>query len=126
MAHINITDINLDKALFKVGDDIMNNEGVVYNIIEIQSWKTPPTPPGEEPMEGDDTLNGYIYIAKKYDGRVKRISIPIDTPDGSPNNNVDVNGMPWRKTIQRGGKKSKKSKKSMKKRKSKKSRKSKK
>ena len=123
MALINTTDINLDKALFKVGDDIINDEGVVYSIIEIQSWKTPPTPPGEEPMEGDDTLHGYIYIAKKYDGRVKRISIPIDTPDGTPNNNVDVNGMSWRKTIQRGGKKSKKS---MKKRKSKKSRKSKK
>jgi hypothetical protein len=107
-------------AQFKEGDDIMNNEGVVYTITKVDSWKMPPTPPGEDPQPGDDEIIGYIYIAKNSDGIVKRIMISIEI---NPDNNVDVNGMLWRKTIQRGGKKSKKS---MKKRKSRKSRKSKK
>jgi len=101
-------------AHFDVEDDIMNNVGDVYTVKALKPWKTPPTPPGEAPVSGDDQLAGYVYTIKNYQGQEKTIRIEVDT-------NTDTSGVTWQKNIARGIRKGKSSKKGRKGRKVKKS-----
>jgi hypothetical protein len=91
-------------AHFDKEDDIMNNVGDVYTVKALKPWRTPPTPPGEDPMSGDDELAGYVYTIKNYHGEEKTIRIEVDT-------NTDSSGVTWRKNTARGIKKRKTSKK---------------
>ena len=80
---------------FEVGDDIVNNNDEYYLVEKVRVIRLPPDSPG-----GQGDIARYHYYIKKYNtGNTKIIDIVIEE---DPDNNVDVNGVTWRKIVARG------------------------
>ena len=80
---------------FEVGDDIVNNNDEYYLVKKASVIRLPPDLPG-----GQGDIARYHYDIKKYNtGDTKMIDIVVEE---DPDNNVDVNGVTWRKIVARG------------------------
>ena len=80
---------------FEVGDDIVNDNDEYYLVEKVEIIRLPPDLPG-----GQGEIARYHYDIKKYNtGDKKTINIIVEE---DPYNNVDVNGVTWRKIVARG------------------------
>jgi hypothetical protein len=80
---------------FEVGDDIVNNNDEYYLVEKMEIIRLPP-----DSFGGQGDIARYHYDIKKYNtGDKKTINIIVEE---DPYNNVDVNGVTWRKIVARG------------------------